>query len=46
MINREPRYSDPWMGQDGNEWRSVEYWVGNGWSRFLQRRIGGQWMGW
>jgi hypothetical protein len=29
-----------WIGQDGNEWRDLRCWVGNGYRYFTQRHIG------
>lgn len=29
-----------WTGQDGNEWRELKCWVGNGYRSFTQRHIG------
>ena len=46
MTNRDPVYSDSWVGQDGNEWRTVDYWNGRGWQSFLQVKRNGHWMGW
>ena len=33
----DPIYSDTWTGQDGRLYRTVRFWVGNGWTAgFLQ----------
>lgn len=45
MTQRDPIYSDSWTGQDGREWRTVKYWVGVGYTSFLQVKVNGQWMG-
>jgi hypothetical protein len=46
-TDKETRYSAPWAGQDGRQWREVSYWVGNGWRRFLQvQEPDGEWRGW
>ena len=36
-MNRAPKYSDSWVGQDGRTYRLVRYSVGAGWTaNFLQ----------
>lgn len=46
MTNHPSRYSAPWQGQDGKQWREVAHWVGNGWRTFLQwQDARGDWQG-
>jgi len=45
-MENTTRYSAPWIGQDGREWREASYWNGRSWQNFLQVRvIGGNWQG-
>lgn len=46
MEQKDKKYSQSWIGQDGNEWREVSYWVGRGWQTFLQVKKNGEWCGW
>ena len=46
MAMYDPKYSEPWMGQDSRMWREVKYWVGNGWRSFIQYQDDlGNWWG-
>lgn len=45
MTNHPSRYSEPWTGQDGNQWREAAHWVGNGWRTFLEVNRGNGWQG-
>jgi hypothetical protein len=45
-MEHETTYTSPWTGQDGNQWREVSYWVGNGYRTFLQKLVNGEWQGW
>lgn len=40
MINRKDEVVSTWTGQDGNQWRELKVWVGNGYRSFTQRHIG------
>ena len=31
-MDKAPIISDTWVGQDGRTYRSVQYWVGAGWT--------------
>lgn len=48
MSNANERYSNPWTGQDGRQWRTVSYHLGGGqWTAgFLQYQDElGNWLG-
>lgn len=40
-MERKDEVVATWIGQDGNEWRDLRCWVGNGYRYFTQRHIGG-----
>ena len=40
-MDRKDEVIAKWIGQDGNEWRDLRCWVGNGYRTFTQRHIGG-----
>jgi len=45
MVNRKDEVVSTWIGQDGNEWRDLLVWVGNGYRHFTQRHFGnGVWI--
>lgn len=39
MINRKDEVVSTWVGQDGNQWRELKVWVGNGYRSFTQRHL-------
>lgn len=39
MNNRKDEVVNTWIGQDGNNWRELKVWVGNGYRSFTQREI-------
>lgn len=39
MINRADEVTSTWVGQDGNVWRELKVWVGNGYRYFVQREL-------
>lgn len=39
-MERKDQVVATWIGQDGNEWRELQTWVGNGYRFFTQRHIG------
>lgn len=39
MINRKDEVTSTWTGQDGNQWRELKVWVGNGYRSFTQRLL-------
>lgn len=41
MVDKKDTVVASWTGQDGNEWRELRCWVGNGFRYFVQRHIGG-----
>jgi hypothetical protein len=40
------RYSAPWTGQDGRQWRKKSIWCFPGWRDFLEVQINCVWRGW
>lgn len=40
-ATRQDEVTMTWTGQDGNQWRELKCWVGNGYRSFTQRHIGG-----
>lgn len=39
MISKKDEVVARWVGQDGNNWRELCVWVGNGFRYFVQREI-------
>ena len=39
MVNKKDEVVSTWIGQDGNQWRELKVWVGNGYRSFTQRLI-------
>lgn len=40
-ADRKDEVTSKWIGQDGNQWRALKCWVGNGYRYFTQRHVGG-----
>ena len=38
-MSKQDRVVTTWIGQDGNNWRELQVWVGNGFRYFVQREI-------
>lgn len=44
-MSEQDTVTGTWIGQDGNQWRELCVWVGNGFRYFVQRNIGnGVWV--
>jgi hypothetical protein len=41
-ARKQDEVTSTWIGQDGNEWRELRCWVGNGYRYFTQKHVGGR----